>query len=127
MRFGGGSEDGAISCLHTTSQGFLGGGHEWNRSESDEKKKNKPENTLLEGGAGVVFQHGRRQREGGDNGNKEGIVEIRRGKAHERVVCMRYSWREETSVRAGHMSMSKTTKWVVCTLEMAMLRRRFNG
>ena len=61
MRFGGGSEDGAITCFHTTRQGFLGSGHEWNRSESEEKKKNKPENTLLEGGTGIVFQHGRRQ------------------------------------------------------------------
>lgn len=127
MGFGGGSEDGAISYFHTLIQCFLGSGHEWNGSDSEEKKKNKLENTVLEGGTRMLSQHGKRERKRGDNSNKEGIVEIGRRQVHERFVSMSYSWRENSPVRAGHMSMSNTTKWVVCTLAMAMLRRRFNG
>ena len=50
-----------------------------------------PQHTLLEGGAGVVLEERVREREGWNDGDDERIVEIRRGKRHQRVIGVGYA------------------------------------
>ena len=84
--FGERSEDGAVVDLQTAVHGLLGGGHKRNGPEGEGKKQRRLENAFLEGGAGIVFQHGGRKRKGGNDGHEEGVVEIGGGQAQESVV-----------------------------------------
>ena len=85
------AEHGAVVRIRTLDELLFGRGHQWNGSSGDATRMMEPKHALLEGGAGIVLEERRRDREGGNDGDDERVVEVRRGKCHQRAVGVGYT------------------------------------